>query len=311
VNYRTSILVWLSLCLALAAGAQVTNNVMASADAFVCTGSANYQSGADLTGLNFGDAGTLAIAPANSAKGEFRSVLRFNLANLVSQLDTNFGPGQWTITGLTLKFTSNYGVGGVQPNNPIFNTISGGQFVIEWLSDDRWVEGSGNPSQPTTDGITYAELPAYLVAPHVPLCTNTYLPPGNNVPVYWPLPLQTNLVADIRAGGSVSFYFYAADAQVAYLFNSYKYGRGNEPYLQVVASSLPVTLQLCSGVFTNGVFRLTGLAGTKAACQLQVNTNLATTNWVTLTSLSADTNGLVQFDDASATNAARFYRLTQ
>ena len=177
MRYRVLILIWFSLRLVLAAGAQVTNSVMASADAFVCTGSANYESGADLTTLNFGDAGTLAIAPANAAKGEFRSVLRFSLTNVVSQLDTNFGPGQWTITSLTLKLTSNYGVGGVQPNNPIFNTISGGQFVIEWMSDDRWVEGSGNPSQPTTDGITYAELPTYLVALHVPLCTNTYTPP--------------------------------------------------------------------------------------------------------------------------------------
>lgn len=300
-----------SLCLVLTAGAQVTNSVMASADAFVCTGSVNYESGADLTGLNFGDAGTLAIAPANAVKGEFRSVLRFSLTNVVSQFNTNFGPGQWTITGLTLKLTSNYGVGGVTPNNPIFNPINGGQFVIEWMADDGWVEGSGNPSQPTTDGITYAELPGYLAAPHVPLCTNTYTPPGNNIPVYWTLPLQTNLVADVQAGGAVSFYFYAADTQVGYLFNSYKYGRGNEPYLQVVATSRPVTLRLVSGGFTNGVFRLTGVAGASMTCQLQANTNLATANWVTLGALTADTNGLVQFDDASATNAARYYRLTQ
>jgi hypothetical protein len=47
-------------------------------DAFLCTGSPNYENGADLTGWNFGAAGTLAIAPASSANGSFESVIMFN-----------------------------------------------------------------------------------------------------------------------------------------------------------------------------------------------------------------------------------------
>ena len=300
-----------SLGLGFIAGAQVTNTTMTTADAFLCTGSANYQSGADLTGLNFGDAGTLAIAPANSAKGEFRSVIRFSLTNLVNQFDTNFGVGRWVVTGLALELTSNYGTGGVQPNNPIFNVVSEGRFVIEWMADDTWVEGTGNPSQPATDGITYGLLPTYLVQPHVPLGTNTYTPPGNNVHVTWPLPLETNLVADVQAGGAVSFYFYAADAQVAYLFNSYKYGRGNEPRLQVVAVALPETLELVSGVFTNQMFRLIGQGTANAVYSVQANTNLATTNWLTIGSTTAGTNGAIQFDDTGVIHVQRFYRLSQ
>jgi hypothetical protein len=264
-----------SLCLGCIAGAQVTNSSMTTADAFLCTGSANYEGGADLTGLNFGAAGTLVVAPASSASGEFQSVIKFNLAAGVAQFNAAYGSNNWSITGVTLDLASNYGVAGVQPNNPIFPVIGGGQFVIEWLSDDDWPEGTGTPNLPTTDGVCYNSLPTLLAQPCEVLCTNTYVPPGNNVPVLWPLPLSTNLFADICGGGDVTFRFYAADNQVGYLFNSYKYGRGNEPLIQVVAT--PV-LKILTGEFTNGGFQLAGIGNNNSTYQIQISTNLETTN---------------------------------
>jgi len=286
----------------------VTNSSMTTADAFLCTGSPNYQGGADLTGLNFGAAGTLAIASASSPAGEFQSVIRFNLAAGVAVFNAAYGTNNWRITGVTLDLASNYGVAGVQPNNPIFNVISGGQFVIEWLADDNWAEGTGTPNLPTTDGVCYNSLPALLVPPHEALCTNTYSPPDNNVHVFWPLPLTTNLVADLGGGGDVTFRFYAADNQIGYLFNSYKYGRGNEPYLHVVATPL---LTILSGTFSNGMFQLTGIGNNHTPYQIQFNTNLATTNWKTIGTATADGSGKILFDDVSATNAPRFYRFSQ
>ena len=209
------------------AKAQVTYSGTTSADAFLATGSPGNPEGADLTGLNFGGAGTLVVAPATSVKGEFQSVLEFNLTNAVGLFDTNFGAGNWTITGISLKLTSNYGTGGVQPNNAIFPAISGGQFVIEWLSTNGWPEGTGTPNLPTMDGVTYDSLPDLLSGPHEILCTNTYSPPGNNLPVTYTLPLDTNLVAEVAGGGDVTLLFFAADNQIGYLFNSYSYGRGN------------------------------------------------------------------------------------
>jgi alpha-tubulin suppressor-like RCC1 family protein len=234
-------LVMALLFLTIAAPAQETFSATTIADAFLCTGSAAYENGADLTGLNFGAAGTLAIAPASSLKGEFRSVIRFNLAGMTNQFNADLGTNNWAVTNITLQLTSNWGQDGAQPNNPIFNVISGGQFVIEWMSDDTWIEGTGTPNLPTTDGITYGELPMYLVSPHIPLCTNTYVPPGPNVAVDWLLPMQPDLVTNVAAGGDVDFYFYAADDQVNYLFNSYKYGRGNVPLILVMAAALPYT----------------------------------------------------------------------
>jgi hypothetical protein len=298
------------LCLGHAAGAQVTNSSMSTADAFLCTGAPSNPElgGADLSGLNFGAAGTLAIAPASSIKGVFESVIMFNLAAGVAQFNAACGSNRWTITGVTLDLASNYGVAGVQPNNPIFNVVSGGQFIIEWLSDSNWVEGTGTPNLPTTDGVCYDSLPMLLTPPCEILCTNTYVPPGDNVHVFWPLPLTSNLVATITSGGNLSFLFYAADNQVNYLFNSYKYGRGNEPYLDVVAAPL---LAIVSGAFTNAGFQLTGIGNNYATYEIQVSTNLAMTNWLTIGSATADGNGNIVFADASATNGQRFYRFSQ
>jgi hypothetical protein len=302
------------LCLGLAAEAQVTFTTMTSADAFVCTGSPGNPElgGADLTGLNFGGAGTLAIAPASSIKGEFRSLIRFDLSNAVIQFNTNYGAGNWTISNLSLELASNWGQDGAQPNNPIFNTISGGQFVIEWMSDDGWDEGMGDPQVPGTDGITYASLPGLLSHPHVPLCTNLYVPPGANVHLTWDLPLETNLVADAAAGGRVSFYFYAADDRVGYLFNSHSYGRGNEPLIHVTAAGRPAPFKWLSGSFTNGVFALHGAGQAGSNYQVQACTVLTGSNWQTVGAAAADASGLIEFYDAgAATNLRRFYRLAR
>jgi len=296
------------LCLGPIAGAQVTNSSMDTEDAFLCTGSPNYESGADLSGLNFGAAGTLAIAPASSAKGLFESVVMFSLAAGVAQFNAAYGTNHWIITGVTLDLASNYGVNGVQPNNPIFNVIAGGQFAIEWLSDSNWVEGTGTPNLPTTDGVGYNSLPTLLTPPCEILCTNTYVPPGENIRVSWPLPLSTNLVSNLTNGGKVSFLLFAADNQVSYLFNSYKYGRGNEPYLDVVATPL---LTILGGAFTDGAFQLIGLGGDSGVYNVQSSTNLAATNWATIGAVTASTNGAILYDDTNAIVPQRYYRLSQ
>ena len=305
---RRNIFIAVSLCLGGVAGAQVTNSSMATEDAFLCTGSANYESGADLTGLNFGAAGTLAIAPATSAKGEFQSVIMFNLAAGTAQFNAAYGANHWTIAGVTLSLASNYGVAAAQPDNPIFNVISGGQFAIERLADSNWVEGTGTPNLPTTDGVCYDSLPTLLTPPCEILCTNTYVPPGNNVRVQWPLPLSANLAGNLTNGGNVSFLFFAADNQVGYLFNSYKYGRGNEPYLSVVA--VP-RLTILSGAFTNGGFQLLGIGGDSGVYNVQVSTNPATTRWLPIGTVTASTNGAIRYDDTNAIVPQRFYRLSQ
>jgi len=291
--------------------AQVTYTGTDYADAFLATGSSNNPEGSDLTGLNFGGAGTLVVAPAASVKGEFQSVLEFNLTNAFGLFNTNFGAGNWTVTGVSLKLAGNYGTAGVQPNNAIFPVISGGNFVIEWLSTNGWPEGTGTPNLPTMNGVTYDSLPGLLSGPHKILCTNTYSPPGNNVPITYTLPLDTNLVAEISAGGDVTLLFYAADDQIGYLFNSYSYGRGNEPLINVTATLNAVQPKILYGYFTNANFHLTALGVTNWQYLVQANTDLTTTNWQTVGTAVADGTGLIQFDDTTGSNQPqRFYRLS-
>ncbi len=290
------------------AQAQITNSSTTVADAFLATGSPDNPVGTDLTGLNFGAAGTLAIAPASADKGEFQSVIRFNFANTVAVFNSTYGTNTWTITGLSLTLTSNYGTAGIQPNNKIFNTISSGNFVIEWISSDNWVEGTGTPALPTTDGVTCDSLPDLLSGAQEILSTNTYSPPGNNVPVNYALPLDTNLLADIESGSNMSLLFYAADNQVSYLFNSHEYGRGNQPLINVIAVPL---LEILFGNFTNGVFHLSGIGGANLPYQVQANSDLITTNWQTLGTVTASTNGVIEFNDAIVASQQRFYRFSQ
>ncbi len=280
------------------------------ADAFMATGSPGNAAGTNLTGLNFGAAGILVVASAASVKGEFQSVIQFNLSGATNLFNSTYGTNNWTVGDISLQLTSNYGTAGVQPDNALFPTISGGQFVIEWLSNNDWVEGTGTPKQPTTDGVTYDSLPDLLSGAHDILCTNTYSPPGDNVPVTYTLPLDTNLVSEVAQGSDVTFLLYATDDRIAYLFNSWNFGGNNEPLIHVTAN--PVQLKILSGVFTKGNFQLTGLGLSGQQYQILATTNLTTTHWQAIGTATADSAGMLQFSDTSASNRLqRFYRLSR
>lgn len=214
------------------------------ADAFLAGGSAGNPMGADVSGLNFGGAGTLVVAPASSLKGEFRSVIQFDLAGAKTLFDSTYGEGGWSLSGITLSFASNYGTAGVQPNNPVFNVISGGLFEIRWFGADGWLEGTGTPTLPTTDGVTLSDFASLVSGDSASLGLFQYVPPGDNVRTEWSLPMASQLVADAEAGGKVSFALSAADNQISCLFNSLRYGRGNEPKIVVVAIPEPRTCAL-------------------------------------------------------------------
>ncbi|HWY32467.1 MAG TPA: hypothetical protein VNX46_17015, partial [Candidatus Acidoferrum sp.] len=75
--------------------------------------------------------------------------------------------------------------------------------------------------------------------------------------VNYSLGLDAGLVSDVAAGGAVSLYFYAADNQVSYLFNSKEFSL-NHPELTLTAVAVPepATVTLWAAVL-GGLFDLT------------------------------------------------------
>jgi hypothetical protein len=207
--------------------------------------------------LNFGAAGTLAVAPASSAKGEFDSVVMFNTANAINQFNTTYGAGNWAISGVTLSLASNFGTQGTQPSSSIFNTINAGKFGIDWLVNDSWVEGTGGGMGAANGAVSFNSISSLLAPGYDPLGTYTYTPPGNNVYENYSLGLDAGLVSDVAAGGAVSLYFFAADNQVSYLFNSKEFA-SNHPELTLTAVAVPepATVTLWAAVL-GGLFDLT------------------------------------------------------
>lgn len=212
------------------------------ADTFVASGSAANPLGTNLSGLNFGAAGTLAIAPASSLKGEFDSLIKFNGSASVSQFNSVYGAGNWSVTGVALSLASNFGVQGTQPNNLMFNPINGGLFGIDWVQNSTWVEGSGSgngtPGYPSNSAVSLQSVPGILAAGYDSLGTYTYTPPGNNVYQTYELPTDSGMLADLTTGGDVSLYFYAADNSVSYLFGSRSYST-DHPELIITAEVTP------------------------------------------------------------------------
>ena len=211
-------------------------------DAFLASGSPSNPQGSDLTSLNYGGAGTLAIAPASSPNGAFDSIIKFNTASAVSQFNTMYGAGNWQITGLQLSLASNFGTQGAHPNNNVFNNVNTGSFEVDWMGYDGWTEGTGSGSgtsgYPNNSQVSYNSISTLFSGGSDSLGTFTYTPPGNGVYANYNLGLDANMMADVMAGGDVSLYFYAADNQISYLFNSREFGSGH-PELNITVDVVP------------------------------------------------------------------------
>lgn len=206
---------------------------VSTADAFVTTGPTD-----NLMGNNYGGAGALMLS-ADLSQGAFESVLKFDLADALTQFDTDYGEGQWSVSSVTLQLGTNFGTAGQQPNNPIFNEITAGSFGVDWMSDDSWAEGTGNPSVPTTDGITFDTLPGYLSAEDLSLGAFDWVATGNGVSTY-DLVFGGAFLDDILDGSVASFRLYANDAEVSYLINSRSFGQAtNRPALTITAVPEP------------------------------------------------------------------------
>lgn len=200
------------------------------ADAFVTTGPAN-----SLSESNYGGAGALAFSAPGSAKGEFQSVLRFDLAGARSSFDSLFGPGQWVVQSISLQLTAQ------TPNNAIFNTSAAGQFGISWMQNDSWVEGTGNPSTPSSVGISYNSLINTFINNAADQNLGTFGYNGATSGAFtYSLGLSSGLLGDIANGDLGSLRLFAADSTVSGAFPGRSFGTpSSRPLLTIDAVAVP------------------------------------------------------------------------
>ena len=204
-------------------------NLSPTADAFVSASNASN---------NYGAAGALSVAASSLAKGEFQGYMKFDTSSAKSSFDATYGAGNWTLQSITLQLTAG------APNNPVFNSpAAAGQFSVTWIADDSWIEGTGNPSAPTTTGIAFNNQPSLAGA--AGLGTFSYNGATSGQTTYT-LGLAPEFAADVSAGNLVSLHFLAADSSVAYVFNSVNNSTvGNRPVLAITAGTPePATLSL-------------------------------------------------------------------
>jgi hypothetical protein len=203
-----------------------------SADAFVTPGSTG-----SLSVSNFGAAGALGISAPGSVKGEFQSVMQFNLAGAKSSFDSQFGVGQWTIQSVTLTLSN------TAPNNSIFNSTAAGLFTVSWMQNDGWTEGTGTPMSPSPTGITFSTISNFVSVGDEALGTFSYNGATSGSASY-SLGLTSGFSSDGSSGGLVSFRFFAADSSVSYLFDSENFQAAGRPILTIVAVPEPAAVAL-------------------------------------------------------------------
>jgi hypothetical protein len=229
---RSVVFLGIGLWLANAAVAQITVTNTPVADAFVRS--------LDVT-HNYGSAGALSVSgsiatnPTSGVQeGLLDSFLQFNLGSTVASFNSTFGVGQWTISSVTLALTAQ------NANNADFN-LGAGAFEVRWIGNNSWLEGTGTPSSPGTNGITYAQEPSIL-NPSVDESLGTFNYNGvTSGQVKLSLGLPSGFLSDISTGGLASFYMTATPGStVGFTFNSRNFTSSSAwPALDITAVAIP------------------------------------------------------------------------
>jgi hypothetical protein len=211
--------------------AAFTNN--ASIDAMVTTGPSG-----NLSGNNYGAAGALSIAAPSQSLGEFQSVLQFDLSGATTFFNSIYGTGLWGIQSVRLQLSAT-------PNNNItfFNTTAAGHFNVSLMQNNSWLEGTGTPAAPKTDGITFTTLQSTFINNATDQNLGTFASTAaTSGTANYGLTLASGLVSDLDSGGTLSLRLSAADATESYLVNSRT--AGTHPELLIVVVPEPGTLAL-------------------------------------------------------------------
>ena len=212
---------------ALVAGSSRAAEVTAvpSADTFVAAAEPTY---------NYGAAGAVEVSGAGTPSGQFQGLVRFDPAEAKARFDAQFGAGGWKLDSATLRLSTS------NPNNTLFNPNAAGSITVSWMQNDAWVEGTGGPITPTTDGVTFNTLPTFLSPADESMGTINF-PGGTSGANSYSLSLSPGFTTDLLTGSSASLRFYVeGGGSTSYLFASRTFNQtANRPVLTLSASAVP------------------------------------------------------------------------
>jgi hypothetical protein len=114
-----------------------------------------------------------------------------------------------------------------------------GAFEIRWLASDSWIEGTGIPITPTTNGVVWNDIPTLLnQGTDVPL--GQFTNSGADARLSFDLFLKDPFLSDMRGGGHVTFYFTAISPQIGFTADSRSFVISNDlPVFEIVAAANP------------------------------------------------------------------------
>ncbi|MGO9243502.1 MAG: hypothetical protein ACLPT4_01625 [Verrucomicrobiia bacterium] len=292
----------IAFCLAIAttrsALAQLVFTNISVADAFVRSLDPTH---------NYGGAGALSVSGpiATNAIGQQEGLLdtfmRFDVTSAVSNFNGAFGVGKWVVISAVLALTEQG-----DPNNTIFNR-GVGPFEVQWIPDNSWVEGTGNPNDPTTDGITWDDEPSILNS-NVDESLGTFINGGTDGVVNLTLGMPSGFVSAISTGGLVSFYLTATtNSAVGFTFHSHNFVESSEwPLLEITAVPMP---QVTSLVITGVNARIAFTTWSNLTYAIEYNNDLVAGSWNTLTNITGTGGVMTVTDPAAAVQSKRFYRV--
>jgi hypothetical protein len=287
---------WLALIPPLSAQIVVTN--ISVADAFVRS--------LDPTN-NYGGAGALSVSGpiATNAIGQQGGLLdtfmRFDVTSAVSNFNSSFGTGRWVVVSAALDLFEQG-----DPNNTIFNQ-GVGPFEVQWIATNSWAEGTGNPNNPTTDGITWDDEPSVLNS-NVDELLGTFVNGGTDGLVRTVLGMPSGFVSAISTGGLVSFYMTApTNSPVGFTFHSHNFVDSTQwPFLEVAAVQMP---QITSVMIMGTTVKVAFVTSINITNAVEYSSTLASNSWSTLTNIVGTGGSAIAIDPGAATQPKRFYRV--
>jgi hypothetical protein len=257
---------------------------------------------------NYGGAGAIAVSGptavngSNQPNGAFDSLMRFPMSNVVASLDSILATHDWLVLRATLKLTE---MGA--PPSPIFNRGIG-TFELRWLAADSWIEGTGIPIAPTTNGVAWNDIPT-LLNQAADVSLGQFTNSGTDTRLSFVLSLKNPFLSDIRAGGRVTFYFTAISPQIGFTADSRSFFLSNDlPVLEIIAASNPhPRLDSIEDLGINTLISFNTVSNWTYVVQAADKLSGTWTNLVTLPAQS--TNSHVVFAEPK-TFSQRFYRLS-